>query len=350
MKKALLASLALLLTTPALAISEKGYFDSFEHTVLPFYRASGVTGSFAGARGVQISYRKFEVPNEKGAIVFVPGRGESYLTYPELEYDLTRAGYSVYVIDPRSQGFSGRVVTTSRTVTLGGVPVRVRDLVTVESFDFYVDDLKTFIDTVVTSKPHPHLFMLTNSMGGPIGAFYLAANPGIFERAVMSVPMFEINTHAFPEGVGLEVARIEVALGFGDHFASLGGEKPYNFAPHYDCASANGHDARRCEIDRLVFANPSTASGGSSYRWVVQSMDALIRIRKTGLARKVDLPILMFQAGADQVVRPGGENVFCGLAPHCELAFFPSSTHELLTERDELRAPALAKILSFFAP
>jgi lysophospholipase len=323
-----------ILSTPAFAISEKDYLQNFDSIVMPFYESAGVTGEFAGVGGVKISYRKFEVPGEKGVIVFAPGRGESYLTYPELEYDLVQAGFSVYVIDHRSQGFSGRIAKDPQVVT-------------VETFDNYVTDFTTFIDTVVNARAHEHRYLLTNSMGGPVGATYLAAHPGTFERAVLSVPMFQINTGKIPEPIGLELARVEVGLGHGDQFAKLGGQKPYDFNFHSDCNSPDGHVVRRCKIEDLVRANPETASGGSSYRWVYQSLKATRVVRATKLGTQVQIPVLIFQAGRDALVLPGGEDQFCSQAPHCTKLTFPSASHEILTERDEIRTPAVRSIIEF---
>ena len=323
------------LIQPALAITEAGYARDFQALILPFYEAVGVAGEFLGEKGVTIRYRKFEVAGEKGAIVFAPGRGESYLTYPELEYDLVQAGYSIYVLDHRSQGFSGRITPDSQVVT-------------VESYDYYVADLAKFVDTVVNAVPHARRYLLTNSMGGAIGALYLDRHPGVFDRAVMSVPMFEINTGKFPEPIALETAKLEVLLGHGDRFASLGGERPYDFGQSTDCALAgDGRQARRCEIEELVRQRPESASGGSSYRWVVQSLEALRAIRGQGLAERLTLPLMIFQAGHDAIVRPGGQDAFCAAAPHCVKLTFPHATHEILTESDEIRAPAMRAITEF---
>jgi lysophospholipase len=333
MKLFRLAGLAILLSTSAFAIPQADYLRSFDSVIRPFYDSHGVTGEFTGAAGVKISYRKFEVPNEKGAIVFSPGRGESYLTYPELEYDLAQAGFSVYFIDHRSQGFSGRITQDSQVVT-------------VESYDNYVADLDTFVTAVVRAVPHEHTYLLTNSMGGAIGALYLAKHPGVFERAVLSVPMFELNTRGFPEPIALQVSRLEVALGHGDQFAKLAGEKPYDFDHHSDCNSPDGHQVRRCKIEELVREFPESASGGSSYRWAYQSLNTLRGIR-SGLGAQIEIPVLIFQAGRDQMVRPSGQNAFCSQSPRCLKLTFPSASHEILTERDEIREPAVRAIVEF---
>ena len=322
-----------LLSTPAFAISEKDYLKSFDSLVMPFYESAGVSGEFGGVGGVKISYRKFEIPNEKGAIVFAPGRGESYLTYPELEYDLVQAGFSVYVIDHRSQGFSGRIALNPQVVT-------------VESYDNYVTDFTTFVDTVVnalltrTASCSPTLWVDRSVLSTWPNTPRLSSGQSSRCRCSRSTRARSPSRSAWSS------RAFETSIGHGDNFAKLGGEKPYDFNYHSDCNSPDGHLVRRCEIENLVTANPATASGGSSYRWVAQSLETTRQIRK-GLGTQIQIPLLIFQAGRDQLVMPGGEDTFCSQAPHCLKITFPTSSHEILTERDEIRTPAVRSIIEF---
>ncbi|WP_254555300.1 alpha/beta fold hydrolase, partial [Salmonella enterica] len=44
-------------------------------------------------------------------IVICPGRIESYVKYDELAYDLFHLGFDIFIIDPRGQGRSGRMLS-----------------------------------------------------------------------------------------------------------------------------------------------------------------------------------------------------------------------------------------------
>jgi lysophospholipase len=329
----LVASLFLFLTCPAFAISEIDYAAHFTAEVMPFYESAGISGTFGGAAGVPISYRTFETPNEKGAIVFAPGRAESYLKYAELEFDLARAGYSVYVIDHRGQGFSGRMTDDSQVGF-------------VESYENYVTDLKTFVDRVVNATPHPHHFLLTNSMGGAIGALYLAKYPVDFERATMSVPMLEINTHRYPEPVAYSLAAFETFIGHGEQYAP--GETPYDPSRQPQCStSSTGKQQRACVVNTQLEAHPEIITGGASYKWVFESLKATREIR-AGLGRQIQTPVLIFQAGKDELVRPEGQDTFCSQAVHCQKLEFADATHAILAEKDSVRELAIAAMLDFF--
>jgi len=50
------------------------YAQTIDAVVNPYCRVHGDFGAFAGVGGVSIAYAKWEVPNERGAIVLLPGR------------------------------------------------------------------------------------------------------------------------------------------------------------------------------------------------------------------------------------------------------------------------------------
>ena len=238
---------------------------------MPFYESAGVTGEFTGVNGVRSATANSKCRTKRARSCFVRDAARAISPTPA-RVDLAQAGYSVYVIDHRSQGFSGRLTQSPQLATV----------VTVENYDVYVADFKTFIDTVVTAVAHPHLYLLTNSMGGAIGGMYLAKYPQTFERAVMSVPMFEINTKGIPEPIGLELAKFETAIGHGDNFAKLGGEKPYDFNYHSDCNSTDSHEVRRCKIEELVTANPGIA-------WAVRAIAGSCKLSRPCASSARDL-------------------------------------------------------------
>src|SRR4051812_6688754 len=129
---------------------------------------------------IRIAYRRFPVPNEKGAIVISSGRTESMLIYQELIWDLNNHGYSVYIHDHRGQGLSGRLLDESQKSYI-------------DKFDFYVADLKTSHDTVVepnrASRTPPRLFLLAHSMGGGIASLYIEKYTHDFDAAALVTPM-----------------------------------------------------------------------------------------------------------------------------------------------------------------
>jgi alpha-beta hydrolase superfamily lysophospholipase len=63
----------------------------------------------------------------------------------------------------------------------------------------------------------------------------------------------------------------------------------------------------------------------------------------------IPVPVLLFQAGADQLVMPDGQDAFCAGAPNCRLEYFPDAGHEILMERDDIRNRALDLVRGFLS-
>jgi lysophospholipase len=59
-------------------------------------------------------------------------------------------------------------------------------------------------------------------------------------------------------------------------------------------------------------------------------------------------PILMYQAGQDTFVKPGGQDRFCAEAPACTLIKAPESRHEVFNENDAIRLPFWENAAKFY--
>jgi lysophospholipase len=311
-------------------LAEDGLQDRMQSTVLPYFEAHARKGSFTGRDGVRIEYVVLEHADEIGALVISSGRTESYLKYAELAYELRDVGVSIYLIDHRGQGFSGRMVEDSQKGY-------------VYDFSDYVADFGTFMDSVVMVTPHAKLFGLAHSMGGTIMASYLEQQPGMFDAVVLSSPMMELNAGWLSETAAWAAAEAATAVGLGKLYAI--GKGPYNAGAANDVSHSS---TRYAVANDLVAAHPEIALGGPTYRWVEQAVEGE-RAARGDDAASIDTPILLLQSGADQIVLPGGQETFCSNAPNCTLQTIDGAGHELIQERDDLRVQALDAISAFFA-
>jgi lysophospholipase len=289
-------------------------------------------GAFAGKSGVTIAYAVYRVPQEIGAVVLLPGRTEAYVKYFETVYDLRDAGYSIYMMDHRGQGLSGRMLADSQKGH-------------VVEFDDYVDDVQTFIDDVVKAEPHDRLFILSHSMGGAITTRLLERDPKIIDAAVLVSPMHQINTSPYPEFVAEGLAGTLCLVGKCDDYAP--GKGPYDPSWAFSKNDVT-HCAVRFEMNkRLVQQNPRIALGGPTTRWVRESIDATEDLQDA--AARLTTPVLLLQAGSDQVVKIKGQDKVCAAAASCQKVAYPSAYHEILQETDSIRTPALKQIAAFLA-
>jgi lysophospholipase len=316
----------------ASALPEASLATDFRAKLLPFLAEHGTQGQFTGAAGLHIQYLVVPAKDPQGVLVISPGKGEPFLKYAEIIYDLQDLGYTIYVIDHRGQGFSDRLLLD---------PVKSH----VEKFVDYVTDFTYFVNNIVKPRTYKYSVLLTHSMGGAIGTGFLHSNPKAFDRAIIVAPMYKVNTSFLGQNEALILANILELVGRADSYAP--GQKPYDpekpFAENIQTSS----EARFMMNKDLLNIHPELRVGGSTVNWVRETLKYTSFLRVTD--NILPIPTLMFQAGDDQYVLPEGEDEVCDVrSPNqCRMVHFPHSQHEILQEQDSIREPALRLIRSF---
>ena len=327
---------ALAVTNPYALTSEADVPTLYQQTLPDFWRQHAIEGEFKGKDGVAIRYAALRQEKVDRAILIVNGRVESYLKYQELAWDLWRQGYSLYLIDHRGQGMSGRMLND-------------HDKGYVDQFDDYVVDMKQFHDQIIMADKPAKLFLLAHSMGGAISARYLERWPDDIRAAVLSSPMLGINLGGLPKWL---------AKGLATTIGTVGGwfgEPPYGpgQGPYQDHGFADNeltHSQSRYQAFRQIYEqHPQIKLGGATAHWIYQGItgaDAAIAD-----AGAIKTPLLLLQAGNDSVVDNAAQDAFCTKA-RCEGGKplrIEGAWHELFIESDDKRQPALTAMLDFFA-
>jgi lysophospholipase len=320
------------LNQAAWAISESNYSQHFSLDVVPYFKNPvWVDGEFSGKAGVPIRYRKLELSSdqEKAALVIIPGRTQPFLQYAELAYDLKDQGFSIYFIDPRGQGLSGRM---TRDPQVGYV----------RHFEDYVDDLDAFMSGVVNKVHHRKTFVIAHSMGAGIAAYYDELHPGHFNAMTLVSPMIEIQTGGFPRPIAELMVFFACLFGFGKSY-SVG---QTSFDAHFPFEQSSTQSPARFAAEMNVFSEfPQTRLGGASSRWVKEVFALTSKVQSR--ASKLAEPILVLEAGKDTLVTKSGVDQFCKVAKKCRSVFYPNARHEILFEKDEFRNDALKQIKDF---
>ena len=121
--------------------------------------------------------------------------------YSEVLYDFHhRLGGEVelWIMDHCSQGLSG---VWSQHERRGWCA----------NFQHYVRDTEYFVKSVVLAgsasggRPKVPLHLFCHSMGGLIGSHVVVANPGLFDKIVLSAPMLDVHP---PAGLPAQVLRV----------------------------------------------------------------------------------------------------------------------------------------------
>ena len=317
------------ISSSAWAIPEERFNELWEREAIPYFQ--GLQESeFTNQQGLALKYFYSLTHPDNNTLVIVPGRTEPALKYAELIYDLRHSPLNIFIMDHQGQGYSERLLRDSQKGH-------------VHRFNDYVQDFEQFINTVVVKNSGNKLYLIAHSMGAAIAASYLSRHPGVFTKAALMAPMLEINTEPYSEIVARYYAKVLVAIGKGHDYAP--GKGPYK--PEEDVFETN--DVTQSEVrfnaSKSLFLNdPSLIVAGPSARWVHESLKFTKKIHKL----TIKTPVLLFQSGKDEVVKPSRQNAFCREI-FCQMIKVPEAKHELLMEKDSIRNPILNQIESFFA-
>jgi lysophospholipase len=330
------------------------YRDFYHSDVLPYYE-SGEFGTFAGSEGIDIAYRTFEKNDETGAIILLHGLNETALKYAELIYDLQGTGFSVYIMEHRGHGNSGRLLT--------GTDQDLRK-VYIDDFENYVKDVKLFYDQIVMPKSHEKVFVFAHSLGGCIAVRYMETYTRDFDAAVLSSPMLQIlTTHPaqLDESVAYPLVSAMVALGLGEEYA-LDMEEPEVLVDSKDPEKFEQElltkSWKRWTVyNELIEDRPHLIAGGPGATWGVTNRfvklayEATFKARSFGEARKIKTPILLLRSDDDWLVGPEGPEKLQKRAVNCEefrIMHFPDAYHEAYMERDAIRDVVVDSTIGFF--
>ena len=101
-----------------MVISEDKFYEELTRYVLALIRLYFSDGYMKSADGTRIHYGYVTTPVPKAAIVISHGFTECMPKYYEMIYYFAKAGYSVYMVEHRGQGFSERSVSDMSIVTV----------------------------------------------------------------------------------------------------------------------------------------------------------------------------------------------------------------------------------------
>ncbi len=311
------------LTTVA-ELKDKTYSQKIED----FYD-SGKKGIFAGKADVQIYYRIFEQADTEKVILISSGRTEAAIKYTELIFDLFKNGYSIYIHDHRGQGLSGRMTEDP-------------EMGYIDTFQFYIDDMKFFYDNYLKSKNYKKTYLLAHSMGGAIGMTYIEQNPNDFDAAAFSSPML---------GFKPSICSIVKVLDSDKPKYALGETEYKDDKTTFEGNTLTGSELR---YDRMIDAFdkvPKAKLGGAAYHWIHKSCQQFDYLFSN--IDKINTPFILFSAENEQIVYPYAQQKFVDAAKKlnkdCIAYEVENAQHELLIEKDEQRIETINEALDFYS-
>jgi lysophospholipase len=194
-------------------------------------------------------------------------------------------------------------------------------------------------------KPEvPRVFIAAHSLGGAVAVLVNDEHPDDVQAMALSAPMLDIKLGAFPAPVAASLG--EGVCGITDGTGYVLGAGDYKRETDFENSSVTNSRNRWAWKLQQLDEDPGIRLGGTTWRWLCQSLDASTRASMSG--RYSSTPTLMFIAGKDTIVNPPGQEKYCAEAPRCTLERLTDSKHEVFAEVDAVRNLAVSHVVKFF--
>lgn len=271
----------------------------------------------------------------KGAMLFMPGRGDIYEKYLETLNHYNAQGWDITSSDWRGQGASGRMTDNQY---VGHI----------DDFATWIADFEEFWQLWKAEREGPHVLM-AHSMGGHLVARALVDGVIDPDAVILSAPMLGMQGFSLPISWNHNLAKMMRAFGRPDRPAWKVSEKPAS--PAAKRQSLLTHDMARYADEQAWWAKrPELVMGPASWHWVERAYASVRHIHAPGQWEKVTTPMLILATSADQLVSYPAIAQAARRLPNTKLVTYGKEcAHELLREVDAVRDKAIAEIDMFLA-
>lgn len=313
-------------------LCEDTYKERMRDEVRPFLLARKTESVFHTDGGTALYTVRYTADNPRGSVVIVHGLAESAEKYHEMIYYFLQSGLSVLTYDQRGHGRS------TRTVEKG--------VIYVKRFSHYVDDLAALLGHEEAHLPRPR-FLFGHSMGGGVSALFLEKHAGFFDKAVLSSPMISAQLGKIPRFFGFAFCGLFTLLGQGKHRVFLLSEAKLPEKEAFETSSATS-PARFFDYQETKKGNPLFYSAKPSYGWTLTALACTRHIMKRGAPEGISIPVLLFSAKHEHLVRNDVQQRFISRVPNGTLAPEMDTKHEIYAASDGVFHDYMTSILTFF--
>ncbi len=287
--------------------------------------------TFTAHDGAKLRGAFFPAETPRGTVVLMAGWSEFIEKYFETVEDLRARNLNVAMMDWRGQGLSDRE-SAPRSKWC-------------DFFSILTGDLRDFTERHVKPRFSGPYILMTHSMGGMPGLMLLTSDYPAFERAVLCAPM----TRLFPEPRN-RITGIAAALASTVGFARKPVMQKEDHADRFEGNIFTSDAARHQRFRELRIAAPEAANEAPSYGWVRAAIEASNAIHAPGALSQVETPVLIISAGDEQQIDGGDHAQIAAANPNISLKTIPGALHEIMMERDDIRAEYFAAFDAFIAP
>ncbi|TJX65317.1 MAG: alpha/beta hydrolase [Mesorhizobium sp.] len=298
-------------------------------------RPENATGGFFTTRdGKKIRYGLFAAVTRplRGTVVLLGGRNECIEKYFETIRDLAARGFGVATLDWRGQGDSDRLI-------------RDRQRGYVRSFRDYTADLEQFFEEIVLPDCRGPYYILAHSAGAVITLLAAPSMVNRVRRMVLIAPFLTLPDLPVSIGTVRRICSLFCALGLGRLYAAWG-PRPRHTLP-FEANKVTSDPQRYRRNTRIYEEYPQLALGGPTIRWLQAAAKASEAISDPDFMARIQVPLLIIAAGADQVVSTKAVEKYARNLRLGSLLMIDGAKHEILQEVDLYREQFLAAFDAF---
>jgi lysophospholipase len=275
------------------------------------------------ADGVRSRTARWAPLSPIATVVLLGGRGEFIEKYFEVVGELLTRGFAVVAMDRRGQGGSDR-------------PLRNAHKGHVDDFFQFESDLDALVAKILERKTPRPWIGLSHSMGAAVllGAFGARRCP--FERLALTSPMIAVKGVDHRGGARALVAALN-SLGMGNAVAPGSGGENQWLAP-FEGNVFPSDEGRFTRVAKLVAACPDLRLGAPTVGWTHAAFRHMSRLDNSRFPRTTLTSILIVAAGADRVTDTSATMRLASRLGRAQVVVIAGAQHEILMERDVLRA------------
>jgi lysophospholipase len=276
--------------------------------------------------GVGLRAGVWEVPEDvakRGLCILLQGLGEFLEKYDEVAGELNARGFTVISVDWRSQGASER----------GGRDNRVAH---VADFDEYDHDIAVLIQRLAGAGNLP-IIALAHSLGAHILLRYLHFHKRSLHCAALVAPMLDVDTQGHASWLVNFASTLMPLIGASQRPVPGTADRD-PMTVRFEDNLVTSDPVRYARTQEKLRKQPFLRINGPSFGWLRAALRSMRQVRGKNYADEIVTPLVLFGAGKDRIVKTPPIREYAALLPRAEYVEIAEAEHEILMERDELRA------------
>ncbi|VAV97998.1 Lysophospholipase L2 [hydrothermal vent metagenome] len=263
----------------------------------------------------------------KGSILLLPGRTEYVEKYFEFIREMNAKGFCVAAIDLRGQGLSDRLLPDPLPGHVG-------------SFTDYATDVETMWELIEQDMAEPR-YLMAHSMGGAIAADIARRGNIKFAKMICCAPMLGFAKDSKFMNIAIRLLSTLGLKGIVPPGLSGGG------ALDPEAAKVLTSDEKRFARDiARNTKQPKLQLAGPSIGWLHAAIKLHRSLQGPSGYQNIQIPVHYTYAGKEALVSNPAIIAACEQMQDATCVKVDDALHEIFQERDELRTPFIASIIT----